>query len=96
VGPAPYTLIGHRLCPYVQRVVIVMLEHGIAHDRVDIDLDDKPGWLDRVSPAGQVPVLRAGAETWLFESSAIARYLDQVSGGGLLPADPLARAREEA
>ncbi|GLT10990.1 glutathione S-transferase family protein [Sulfitobacter porphyrae] len=91
-----YKIVGHRLCPYVQRVVITMLEKDIAFDRLDIDLDNKPDWLQEISPFGQVPVFRAGPDDWLFESGVIAAFLDGSSGGGLLPGDPLARARHEA
>ncbi|KEJ95982.1 glutathione S-transferase [Pseudosulfitobacter pseudonitzschiae] len=91
-----YKIVGHRLCPYVQRVVIVMLERGIAFDRRDIDLDNKPQWLSGISPSGQVPVLQVGHDSWLFESGVIARYLDRMSGNRMMPADPLACARHEA
>jgi len=91
-----YKIVGHRLCPYVQRVVITMLEKNIPFDRTDIDLDNKPGWLHRISPSGQVPVLQVGQDDWLFEAGVIAAYMDGVSGGGLLPGDPLERARHEA
>ena len=37
----PCKIVGHRLCPYVQRVVIVMIEKGIAFERIDIDLDSQ-------------------------------------------------------
>jgi glutathione S-transferase len=91
-----YQIVGHRLCPYVQRVVITMLEKNITFDRTDIDLDDKPDWIYSISPNGQVPVVQVGHEDWLFESGVIAAYLDGISGGGLLPGDPLTRARHEA
>lgn len=84
------------MCPYVQRVVIVLLERGMPFRRIDIDLDDKPDWFFDVSPHGKVPVIRVSTGDWLFDSSVIARYLDTMSGGGLLPSDPLARARQEA
>lgn len=91
-----YKIIGHRLCPYVQRVVIAMLECGIPFDRVDIELHDKPGWLEDVSPLGRVPVLQAGEDTWLFESGSIAAFVDRQSGGRLMPEDPLAYAQQDA
>ncbi len=91
-----YRIVGHALCPYVQRVVIVMLERNIAFDRTDIDLDNKPEWLNGISPNGQVPVLQVDHDGWLFESGVIAQYLDQVSGNHLLPPDPLDRARHRA
>lgn len=92
----PYKIVGHRLCPYVQRVVIVMIEKGIDFERIDIDLDNKPAWLGDISPGLQVPVFWAGRDEWLFESGVIARYLDEVTEGGLMPSDPWARARHEA
>jgi glutathione S-transferase len=95
--PMPrYKIVGHRLCPYVQRVVITMLELKIPFDRIDIDLAAKPGWLAGISPGGLVPAVQVGPDDWLTESDVIARYLDSVFDGGLLPEDPLARAHHEA
>ncbi|WP_254683730.1 glutathione S-transferase N-terminal domain-containing protein [Ruegeria sp. AD91A] len=37
------TLVGHALCPYVQRIAIALAEKGVAYDRVTVDLADKPG-----------------------------------------------------
>ncbi len=88
-------LVSHHLCPYVQRAVITASEKGIAHERVYVDLADKPRWFREVSPLGRVPLLRVG-ETVLFESAVIAEYLDEVSPGSLHPADPLERARHRA
>lgn len=90
--PLPMVLASHALCPYVQRAAIVAEEKGIRLERRTVDLSDKPGWFVDRSPTGKVPLLMVGADT-LFESSAIAEYLDEISGGGLLPADPLERAR---
>jgi glutathione S-transferase len=90
-------LVSHHLCPYVQRAVIVAAEKGIALERVLIDLAAKPDWFLTLSPTGKVPLLRvrdgSGSEHVLFESAAIAEYLDETSPGALLPTDPIARAR---
>lgn len=99
--PKHLRLISHKLCPYVQRAVIVATEKGIAFERVDIDLADKPDWFLAISPTGKVPLLEVteedGSTHILFESAVIAEYLDEIGGGGrLLPADPLRRARERA
>ncbi|MGQ3239965.1 glutathione S-transferase family protein, partial [Shinella sp.] len=67
-----------------------MIEKGIDFERIDIDLDNKPAWLGDISPGLQVPVFWAGRDEWLFESGVIARYLDQVTEGGLMPSDPWA------
>ena len=89
------TLVSHALCPYVQRATIVALEKAIDFDRIVVDLADKPSWFIERSPTGKVPLLIVG-ETTLFESAAIAEYLDETSGGGMLPPDPVERARHRA
>ncbi len=89
------TLVSHRLCPYVQRAVIVLREKEVAFERVDIDLADKPAWFSEISPLGKVPLLRAGGEV-VFESAVICEYLDEVTPGSLHPRDPLDRARHRA
>lgn len=98
--PRHLRLISHKLCPYVQRAVIVATEHGISFERVDIDLANKPDWFLKLSPTGKVPLLEVteadGSVHILFESAVIAEYLDEISGQPLLPADPLVRARQRA
>ena len=91
----PYVLVSFHLCPYVQRAVITLLEKRIPHDRVYIDLADKPDWFTAISPLGKVPLLRVGDEV-LFESAVICEYLDEVTPGALHPADPLHKARHRA
>jgi glutathione S-transferase len=98
--PKSLCLISHKLCPYVQRAVIVAAEKEIPFHRVDIDLADKPDWFLAISPTGKVPLLEVtehdGSTHILFESAVIAEYLDEIAGQQLLPADPLERARERA
>ena len=50
-------LISHKLCPYVQRAVIALSEKGVAFERIDIDLANKPDWFLAISPLGKTPVL---------------------------------------
>lgn len=94
------TLVSHPLCPYVQRAAIVAREKRLAFSRIDIDLAAKPDWFLRISPTGKTPLLRVsdedGTEHILFESAAIAEYLDEIAAGPLLPEEPLARARHRA
>ncbi|WP_277276171.1 glutathione S-transferase family protein [Thalassospira lucentensis] len=82
-----FRLVGHRLCPYVQRVSMVMAACSIDHERVDISLDDKPDWLFDISPTGKVPVLVVDHGRVLFEAAAICEYLDDLTGKTLLPRD---------
>src|ERR1700687_5074591 len=84
-------LISHKLCPYVQRAVIALSEKGVAFERIDIDLANKPDWFLAISPLGKTPVLQVGA-TAIFESAVILEYLDETEPKPLHPADPLRRA----
>jgi glutathione S-transferase len=88
---APLKLISHKLCPYVQRAVIALSEKGVAFERIDIDLADKPDWFLAISPLGKTPVLQVGDKA-IFESAVILEYLEETERKPLHPADPLARA----
>ncbi|MBI3346321.1 MAG: glutathione S-transferase family protein [Burkholderiales bacterium] len=92
---AGLTLVSHALCPYVQRAAIVLKEKGLAFDRIDVDLAEKPDWFLRLSPLGRTPVLRVDGEV-LFESAVICEYLDETRPPRLHAADALTRARERA
>jgi glutathione S-transferase len=92
---ASLRLISHRLCPYVQRAVIALTEKGVAFERVDIDLANKPEWFLAISPLGKTPVLMVG-ERAIFESAVILEYLEETQAKPLHPADPLSRAEHRA
>jgi glutathione S-transferase len=84
-------LISHKLCPYVQRAVIALTEKGVAFERIDIDLANKPAWFLAISPLGKTPVLQVG-DVAIFESAVILEYLEETQPKPLHPADPLRRA----
>ncbi|KAI9311862.1 glutathione S-transferase, partial [Dichotomocladium elegans] len=44
------TLYTSHLCPYAQRVAIALMETGIPHESVEIDLQNKPSWYDKINP----------------------------------------------
>ncbi len=93
------TFISHPLCPFVQRSAIVLLEKGVAFERIDIDLAVKPDWFLTMSPTGKVPVLKVGQpdgdDAILFESMVICEYLEETQGGApMYPVDALSRARQ--
>jgi len=83
------------LCPYVQRAAIVLAEKGIAFDRIDVDLSNKPDWFLRISPLGKTPVLLVDGEP-IFESAVICEYLDDTILPRLHPENALQRARHRA
>jgi glutathione S-transferase len=86
------TLVSHKLCPYVQRAAIALHEKGVAFERIDVDLGNKPDWFLKLSPLGKVPLLQVG-DAVIFESAVILEYLEETQGNPLHPADPLARAQ---
>jgi len=90
-----YTLISHKLCPYVQRAAITLAEKGIAFERIDIDLANKPEWFLQVSPLGKTPVLLVDGQA-IFESAVICEYLDETMPQRLHPEAALERALHRA
>lgn len=88
-------LVSHRLCPYVQRVAIVLQEKELAHERRNIDLARKPQWFLDVSPLGKTPVLIAGGQP-IFESTVICEYLEDVFEPRMHPQDALNRAKHRS
>lgn len=91
-----FELISFRLCPFVQRASILLNYKAIDHKTTFIDLADPPAWFSEISPHGQVPLLRVDGRAVLFESAAISEYLDEVTGGALMPSDPFTRAVHRA
>jgi glutathione S-transferase len=92
---ASLTLVSHALCPYVQRVAIVLREKRIAFERRDVDLGNKPSWFSNISPLGKTPVLIVNNDA-IFESNVICEYLDDTIAPRMHPALPLQRARHRA
>ena len=88
-------LVSHKLCPYVQRAVIALTEKGVAFERIDIDLANKPDWFLNISPLGKTPVLLVGDHA-IFESAVILEYLEETEASPLHPSDPLRRAEHRA
>jgi len=92
-----YKLVSFKLCPFVQRSVITLLEKGVDYDIEYIDLANKPEWFLAISPFGKVPVLVVDDDVVLFESAVINEYLDETTPGRRLhPEDPLRRAHNRA
>lgn len=67
----------------------------VPFDVTYINLLDKPDWFLEISPHGKVPVLDVSGQH-LFESNAIAEFLDEEVAPKLHPADPIKRARNRA
>lgn len=72
-----------------------MRAKDVEFDVTYVNLRDKPAWFLEISPHGKVPVLKVGNEI-LFESNAIAEFLEEMVEPRLHPADPIKRARNRA
>ena len=82
--PVFYT---NRFCPYAQRVAIALNAKGVACERVEIDLRNKPEWYTRLVPSGKVPALALpGDAAPRVESLQLLRLVDDAfPGPTLLP-----------
>ena len=93
---AKYLLVSFKTCQWVQRAAIVLREKNMAFEFRHIDPDNRPDWFLAISPHKKVPVLRIDDAVSLFESSAIAEYLDETIAPRLHPEDPVQRAVNRA
>ena len=93
---AKYLLVSFKTCPWVQRAAIVLREKNVGFEFRHIDPDNRPDWFLAISPHKKVPVLRIDDSISLFESSAIAEYLDETIAPRLHPEDPVQRAVNRA
>ncbi|MCZ6667992.1 MAG: glutathione S-transferase family protein [Gammaproteobacteria bacterium] len=88
-------LVSFKLCPFVQKAVIVLLQKQIDYDIEYIDLANPPDWFLKISPLGKVPVLIMGDDA-IFESSAIIEFIEETWPKKLHPADLIQRARNRS
>jgi glutathione S-transferase len=93
---AKYLLVSFKTCPWVQRAAIVLREKKVEFEFRHIEPDNRPDWFLAISPHKKVPVLRIDDRMSLFESNAIAEYLDETIPPRLHPEDAVARAVNRA
>jgi glutathione S-transferase len=91
-----YLLVSFKTCPWVQRAAIVLREKNIDFEFRHIEPDNRPDWFLAISPHKKVPVLRLDDKVSLFESNAIAEFLDETTQPRLHPEDPVVRAVNRA
>lgn len=75
--------------------MIVLRTKKVDFEITYINLREKPDWFLKISPHGKVPVLNVGDDV-LFESNAIAEFLDETVSPQLHPTDAIKRARNRA
>lgn len=87
---------GPSYSSHVRVVRLCLAEKNVAYDQQDVDLlrgDARKPAHRKLHPFGKVPVLQHDGRT-IYETSAIARYIDAVfPGPSLTPADPVQAAR---
>ena len=89
-------LISFKVCPFVQRSVILLKEKGVDYDIEYIDVYNPPEWFLEISPTGKVPVMQVKEGVVLFESAVISEYIDEVFEPQLHLSDPLIKAQNRA
>lgn len=89
------TLYGADYSVYVRIARLALLEKGVAHELVPLDIfaeGGPPAWYVELHPFRKIPALEHEGLR-LFETSAIVRYVDEAfAGPALQPADAQARA----
>ncbi|MEP0943457.1 MAG: glutathione S-transferase family protein [Rhizobiaceae bacterium] len=85
--------------PYVSKAALAANLAGIDVEHVTVDSTNGDPVLDAANPLSKIPCLVLDDGTGVYDSRAITRYLDRLSGGKLYPtnADALTKAeRTEA
>lgn len=72
-------IVSFKICPFVQRITALLEAKNISYEIEYISLKEKPQWFLDISPNGQVPVLMTESGQALFESDAIAEYVDEIT-----------------
>jgi glutathione S-transferase len=89
-------LYSSALCPFAQRVRIVLSEKGLEAGEIEIDPRNRPAAFLGLSPLGKIPLLvHDGVRVW--ESGVIGEYLDEsFPDPSLFPSAPGQRALARA
>ena len=88
-------LVSFKLCPFVQRAIIILKKQNIDYDITFINPMDPPDWFKAISPTGQVPLLKVDDEV-IFESSVISEFANDISTTDLHPTDATQKAKNRA
>jgi glutathione S-transferase len=87
-------LYGADYSVYVRDARLALLEKGVDHELVPVDIfaeGGPPAWYGDLHPFGKIPAFEHDGFR-LFETSAIARYVDEAfDGPALQPSEPPAR-----
>jgi glutathione S-transferase len=77
-------LIGYRYSVYLRIARVVLEEKAVPFTHVEVDpFEEVPEWYRGLHPFARVPTLRHG-DFAIYETAAIARYVDAAFGGASL------------
>ena len=88
-------LIGFELCPFTQRASIIMYEKNIRHIFTSIDLLNKPEWFLKISPLGEIPLLKYD-DNIIFKANVICEFLNDEFSLAMYPENNLQKAYQRA
>jgi glutathione S-transferase len=88
-------VVSFKVCPFVQRVLIVLQYKGIKYDVEYIDLASPPEWFLAISPLKLVPLLIVDDEV-IFESSVINEYIEETYDVKMHPINPIEKAHNRS
>jgi glutathione S-transferase len=86
-------LVGSKTSPYTRKVRVILAERSLPFEFIEESAWSADTTVPRYNPLNKVPALVMDDGESIYDSRAICEYLDSISGGGLLPSDPAARAR---
>ncbi|NKB51275.1 MAG: glutathione S-transferase [Rhizobiaceae bacterium] len=78
-------LLSSGASPYVSKVAIAAKFAGIDVETVNVDSTNGDPVLDAANPLSKIPCLVLDDGTGVYDSRAITRHLDRLSGGKLYP-----------
>lgn len=88
-------LLGYELCPFTQRINIILTEKNIPHKTTYIDIFNKPEWFNTISPLKEIPVLKFNNKV-IFKSNAICEFINDILALELYPKDIFKLANSRA
>jgi glutathione S-transferase len=86
-------LIGSKTSPYVRKVRVLLAEKGLPFEFIEESAWTANTTVPRYNPLNKVPALVMDDGEAIFDSAVISEYVDAISGGGMIPAQPAERAR---
>lgn len=88
-------LIGYNLCPFTQRINIILNEKNISYKITYIDILNKPEWFTKISPFQEIPILIFNNKV-IFKSNVICEFLNDELGLELYPKQNIDTANSRA